>query len=448
MRRKPEDRSQELHPFGQALYTACRTSRDYFLSREMLTEARIFGAYIKRLEAKFSLSPMPGEQEQAEVNVSLMPEVDHFARIKVLGVGGGGCNAVNRMIAEGLQGVEFVAIDTDAQALGMSHAPNRVRIGDKSTKGIESGGDPGTGAKAAEESSDELYELIYGSDMVFIVAGMGSGTGSGGAPVIANIAKKTGAVTIGVVTKPFNFEGTRRRAVAEEGIERLKEQVDTLIAIPNDRLLEIIDRRASIQDAFRIADDALRQVVQGISEPITVPGLINLDIADVQYIMVEGGAALMAIGRGQGDNKAVEAAEMAIASSLPDVTIDGARSIFFNVTGGPDLSLFDVSEAAVIIRKSVHPEANVVFGSVFDENMSNEVRITVIATGFDAASQHRVSEVRNAAGHPSGVMLRKWTKPAPSRGPLPRRLDGENLDIVAFLRKYVEETDSGSNTGA
>jgi cell division protein FtsZ len=371
---------------------------------------------------------------------SLMPEVENFARIKVLGVGGGGSNAVNRMIAEGLQGVEFVAINTDAQALMMSHAPNRMRIGDKLTKGLGSGGDPVIGAKAAEESSDDLYELINGSDMVFITAGMGGGTGTGGAPVIANVAKETGALTIGVVTKPFNFEGTRRRTVSEEGIERLKEQVDTLIAIPNDRLLEIVDRRASIQDAFRIADDVLRQGIQGISELITVPGLINLDFADVRSIMAEGGAALMAIGHAKGDDKATEAAEKAIASSLLDVTIDGARGILFNVTGGPDLSLFDVNEAAEIIRKTTHPEANIIFGAVIDEAMSDEIHITVIATGFDAATQHRAPRLHNAAIQSAEPRIGQRVKPAAAEQ-MPRTLDGENLDIPAFLRKHVKGTD-------
>ena len=371
----------------------------------------------------------------------LMPEMENFARIKVLGVGGGGSNAVNRMIAEGLQGVEFVAINTDAQALMLSHAENRVRIGDKLTKGLGSGGDSAIGSKAAEESSDDLYEVINGSDMVFITAGMGGGTGTGGAPTIARIARETGALTIGVVTKPFTFEGSRRRQVAEEGIERLKEQVDTLIAIPNDRLLEIVDRRASIQEAFRIADDVLRQGIQGISELITVPGLINLDFADVRSVMAEGGAALMAIGRGEGDDRAVEAAEQAIASSLLDVTIDGARGILFNVTGGTDLTLFDVNDAAEIIRKTAHPEANIIFGAVINESMSDTINITVIATGFDAADQQRPTLMRNVATQ----VAEPRVAVAPRAVPVPdfpvRTHDTENLDIPAFLRKHVRGSD-------
>lgn len=363
----------------------------------------------------------------------LMPDVENFARIKVLGVGGGGSNAVNRMMEEGVRGVEFIAVNTDAQALMLSTAPNRVRIGDKLTKGLGSGGDPNIGAKASEESNDDLYEVISGADMVFITAGMGGGTGTGGAPVIARIARETGALTIGVVTKPFSFEGSKRRAVADEGIEKLKEHVDTLIAIPNDRLLEIVDKRASIQTAFRVADDVLRQGIQGISELITVPGLINLDFADVRSIMAAGGAALMAIGHGEGDNKAEEAAEQAVASSLLDVTIDGARGILFNVTGGPDLTLFDVNTAAESIRKTAHPEANIIFGAVIDESMTDEIRLTVIATGFDTTAQHRPSVISHAAARSAEPRVAPRVVPAEE---FPTRIvDPENLDIPAFLRK-------------
>jgi cell division protein FtsZ len=347
------------------------------------------------------------------------------------------------MIAEGLQGVEFVAVNTDAQALMLSHAENRVRIGDKLTKGLGSGGDSVIGTKAAEESGDDLYEVINGSDMVFITAGMGGGTGTGAAPIIARLARESGALTIGVVTKPFTFEGSRRRQVADEGIERLKEQVDTLIAIPNDRLLEIVDRRASIQEAFRVADDVLRQGIQGISELITVPGLINLDFADVRSVMAEGGAALMAIGRGEGDDKAIEAAEQAIASSLLDVTIDGARGILFNVTGGPDLTLFDVNDAAEIIRKTAHPEANIIFGAVINESMSDTINITVIATGFDAATQQRPTLMRSVAT--AAQIPEPKAAVAPRAVPVTdfpvRTHDTENLDIPAFLRKHVRGTD-------
>ncbi|PJF28853.1 MAG: cell division protein FtsZ [Phototrophicales bacterium] len=306
-----------------------------------------------------------------------------FAQIKVVGVGGGGGNAVNRMINEGLGGVEFIAINTDNQALMLSKAKTRVRIGEKLTRGLGAGGNPEIGKKAAEESSDELYEILRGADMVFIASGMGGGTGTGAAPVVAQIAKELGALTIGVVTKPFTFEGTRRIQFAEAGIENLKSQVDTLIVIPNDRLLQIADKRASLQQAFSLADDVLRQGIQGISELITVPALINLDFADVRTIMSEGGAALMAVGRASGDERARRAAEMAISSGLLDVTIDGARGILFNITGGSDLSLFEVNEAAAIIKESAHPEVNLIFGAQIDDNMGDEVRITVIATGFE-----------------------------------------------------------------
>ncbi len=363
----------------------------------------------------------------------LLPNAENFARIKVLGVGGGGSNAVNRMIEEGLQGVEFVAVNTDAQALMLSTAPTRVRIGDKLTKGLGSGGDSEIGTKAAEESSDDLYEVISDADMVFITAGMGGGTGTGATPVIAEIAQETGALTIGVVTKPFTFEGIKRKEAAEVGIEKLKDHVDTLIAIPNDRLLEIVDKRSSIQEAFRVADDVLRQGIQGISELITVPGLINLDFADVRSIMAEGGAALMAIGHGEGENKAMEAAEQAIASSLLDVTIDGAQGILFNVTGGTDLSLHDVNEAAEIIRKTADPEANIIFGAVIDESMNDKIRITVIATGFDAATQQRPAVLRTVAA--TAPRPRVVRQPVPLDDFPARVLDNGNLDIPAFLRR-------------
>ncbi|MCS6872523.1 MAG: cell division protein FtsZ [Anaerolineae bacterium] len=310
----------------------------------------------------------------------------NFAMIKVVGVGGGGSNAVNRMIEEGLGGVEFIAVNTDSQALTLSKARTRVRIGEKLTRGLGAGGNPEIGRKAAEESADELYEVLRGADMVFITSGMGGGTGTGAAPIIAQIAKELGALTIGVVTKPFSFEGARRIATAEMGIEELKSRVDTLIVIPNDRLLQIMDKKTPLNAAFRIADDVLRQGIQGISEVITVPGLINLDFADVRAIMSEGGAALMAVGTASGDDRARKAAEMAISSNLLDVTIDGARGILFNVTGGPDMSLFEVNEAAAIIKETAHPDVQLIFGAVIDENMRDQIRITVIATGFERPS--------------------------------------------------------------
>jgi cell division protein FtsZ len=360
--------------------------------------------------------------------------IESFARIKVVGVGGGGCNAVDRMIDEGLKGVDFVAVNTDAQALTLSKAPTRVRIGEKLTRGLGSGGDPETGRKAAEESAEELYSVLKGSDMVFITAGMGGGTGTGGAPIVAQIAKEVGALTIGVVTRPFTFEGARRIQAAEAGITKLKEQADTLIVIPNDRLLQIVDKRANLQQAFRMADDVLRQGVQGISELITVPGLINLDFADVRTIMSEGGAALMAVGVGKGEDAARIAAEQAISSQLLDITIDGARGILFNVTGGPELTLFEVNQAAAIIKETAHPDVNLIFGAVIDPNLKDEVRITVIATGFERSGVPRrvvepvSSESRSApssATSPSGQ---------PSREFQPRAFNTEDLDIPTFLR--------------
>ncbi len=329
------------------------------------------------------------------------PQSETFARIKVVGIGGAGCNAVNRMIKEGIQGIEFIAVNTDGQALLQSNASTRVRIGDKSTRGLGAGGVPETGKKAAEESADEIYAVLKGSDMVFVTAGMGGGTGTGAAPIISQIAKEVDALTIGVVTRPFTFEGSKRMQSAESGINNLKKVADTLIVIPNDRLLQIVDKRASLQDAFMVADDVLRQGIQGISELITVPGLINLDFADVRTIMSEGGAALMAVGRASGEDRARKAAEMAISSDLLDITIDGAHGILFNVTGGESLTLFEVNQAAAIIKETAHPDVNLIFGAVIDPSLNEEIHLTVIATGFDSTSmrnrlnQSRFSSVMN-----------------------------------------------------
>jgi cell division protein FtsZ len=349
------------------------------------------------------------------------PQVENFAQIRVVGVGGGGSNAVNRMIEEGISGVEFIAVNTDAQALMLSDAPRRVRIGDKLTRGLGVGGNPELGHEAAEESVDELYEVLKGSDMVFITAGMGGGTGTGAAPVIAKIAREMDALTIGVVTRPFSFEGKRRSEVAVTGIEALKEEVDTLIVIPNDRLLEIVEKRVALKDAFSVADDVLRQGIQGISELITVPGLINLDFADVRAVMSEGGAALMAVGRASGDNRAAEAAQQAVSSRLLDITIDGARGILFNVTGGEDLSLYEVNEAASIIKETAHPDVNLIFGAVIDEAMEDEIRITVIATGFDGGRP-----VEQRARRPANREEMEFSVP---------NFDQDDLEIPAFLRR-------------
>ncbi len=378
------------------------------------------------------------------------PELENLAVIRVVGVGGGGSNAVNRMIAENVTGVDFVAVNTDNQALLLSDAPTRVRIGDKLTRGLGAGGNPEQGEKAATESLEDVYEILKGADMVFITAGMGGGTGTGAAPIIAKAAREQGALTIGVVTKPFMFEGSKRSNAAEQGIEQLREHVDTLIVIPNDRLLEVTDKRVSLNDSFRMADDVLRQGIQGISELITVPGLINLDFADVKTIMSEGGAALMAVGHGDGDDRARVAAEQAVSSRLLDVTIDGARGILFNITGGSDLSLFEVNQAAAIIRETAHPDANLIFGAVIDENMGDEIRITVIATGFERNPARRQVMQQYSRTAPQQTTRREPT-PAPTPTPAPRqpqpaepkrepemadaRYASSNLDIPAFLRR-------------
>ncbi len=390
-------------------------------------------------------------------------QLEPIARIKVVGVGGGGCNAIDRMIDEGLIGVDFVAVNTDAQALMLSKASTRVRVGEKITRGLGSGGNPEIGRKACEESAEELYEVLKGSDMVFITAGMGGGTGTGGAPIVAQIAREVGSLTIGVVTRPFTFEGARRIQSAEAGITKLKEQADTLIVIPNDRLLQIVDKRANLQSAFRQADDVLRQGVQGISELITVPGLINLDFADVRTIMSEGGAALMAVGTAKGEDAARIAADQAISSQLLDITIDGAHGILFNVTGGPDLTLFDVNQAAAIIKETAHPDVNLIFGAVIDPTMKDTVRITVIATGFDSTGMTarrpsdqivreprerersnqnpthagRISEQELGTHQYETVAATRQPVRETSRGFTPRKVDTDDIDVPTFIRNRI-----------
>ncbi len=345
--------------------------------------------------------------------------VTEFAQIKVLGVGGGGSNAVNRMIEASLQGVEFIAVNTDAQALVLSNAPVRIRIGNKVTRGLGSGGNPKIGERAAEESAEEIYEAIKGADMIFLTAGMGGGTGTGAAPIIAGMSKEMGALTVGVVTLPFSFEGGQRSRIAQEGVELLRQEVDTLIVIPNDRLLQIVEQRVTLQEAFGVADDVLRQGVQSISEPITVPGLINMDFNDVRAVMDEGGAALMSVGRGSGEGRAAAAAEQAITNSLLDVTIDGAKGVLFNITGGSDLRLHEVNEAADVIRRTVHQDANIIFGAVIDEAMGDEVQITIIATGFQAGvkMEPRLLSDEKTIAFPS------------------RAFQSDNLEVPAFLRR-------------
>ncbi|MEU8530938.1 MULTISPECIES: cell division protein FtsZ [Streptomyces] len=345
---------------------------------------------------------------------------NYLAVIKVIGVGGGGVNAINRMIEVGLKGVEFIAINTDAQALLMSDADVKLDVGRELTRGLGAGANPAVGRKAAEDHREEIEEVLKGADMVFVTAGEGGGTGTGGAPVVANIARSLGALTIGVVTRPFTFEGRRRANQAEDGIAELREEVDTLIVIPNDRLLSISDRQVSVLDAFKSADQVLLSGVQGITDLITTPGLINLDFADVKSVMSEAGSALMGIGSARGDDRAVAAAEMAISSPLLEASIDGARGVLLSISGGSDLGLFEINEAAQLVSEAAHPEANIIFGAVIDDALGDEVRVTVIAAGFDGGQPPaRRDNILGAAS-----AKREEPAPAPRSTETPRPLGG------------------------
>jgi cell division protein FtsZ len=346
-----------------------------------------------------------------------------LAAIKVVGVGGGGTNAVNRMVDAGLTGVEFVAVNTDAQALTMCDADVKVHIGEKATRGLGAGADPNVGLAAAQESRDELKEALKGADMVFVTAGEGGGTGTGGAPVVAELARELEALTVGVVTKPFVFEGRKRSQQAELGIQNLRDRVDTLIVIENDRLLQVVEKRTSVVEAFRMADDVLRQGVQGITDLITVPGLVNLDFADVRTIMRDAGSALMGIGSASGENRATEAARAAVSSPLLETSIEGATGILLNITGGPEIGLFEVNEAAEVVTSAADQNANVIFGAVIDDGLGDELRVTVIATGFGAQRRRRRREAELEAPIPSGV---------PGGG---FEIPDEALDVPSFLRE-------------
>jgi cell division protein FtsZ len=327
---------------------------------------------------------------------------NYLAVIKVVGVGGGGTNAVNRMVDAGLSGVEFIAVNTDAQALMGCDADVKIHIGSAATRGLGAGADPAVGLAAAQESRDELKEALKGADMIFVTAGEGGGTGTGGAPVVAELGRELGALTVGVVTKPFNFEGRKRSQQAEQGIESLRDKLETLIVIENDRLLQVVEKQTSVIDAFRMADDVLRQGVQGITDLITVPGLVNLDFADVRTIMREAGSALMGIGVASGDNRAAEAARSAVSSPLLESSIEGATGILLNITGGSDIGLFEVNEAAEVVTSAADVNANVIFGAVIDDAMGEEVRVTVIATGFGAGRRRRRTSAEPQAAVPSG----------------------------------------------
>ncbi len=360
---------------------------------------------------------------------------DYYAKIKVIGTGGGGMNAVNRMIEAGVSGVDFIAMNTDTQVLAMCEAKSKLQLGGSLTRGLGAGGNPEVGRASAEESRPEIRRLLEGADMVFIAAGMGGGTGTGAAPVIAELSKELGALTVAVVTKPFTFEGPRRGKVAEQGVKELRDRVDTLITIPNDRLLSVVEKRATLRDAFRVADDVVRQGVQGISDIITIPGMINVDFADVKTIMENQGTALMGIGYASGEQKAVHAAEMACASPLLETTIDGARGVLINITGGPDLTLTEVYEAADIIYKACDADnVNVIFGTVIDDSLSSEVRITVLATGFDTAE--RAAQPILAGASAAAVGEEAAPKPSAALGvPEPALVSEGELDIPAFLRR-------------
>ncbi len=394
------------------------------------------------------------------------PDIETFAKIKVVGVGGSGGSAINRMIAAKIRGVEFIAINTDLQALHYSHAPVKLHIGKTITKGLGAGMDPDMGRRAAEESQNEIREILKGADMVFITCGLGGGTGSGAAPTVAEIARDVGALTVGVITKPFAFEGSQRSEIAERSHTELLERLDTVITIPNDRVLQIIDKKTSLLEAFRIVDDVLRHGVQGISELITIPGLINVDFADVKAIMSHAGSALMGIGKGSGDNRAVEAAKAAIASPLLEVSIDGAKGILFTITGGQNLSMYEVNEAAKIITGNADPAAKIIFGAVIDETLKDEIRITVIATGFGDSGAHLSSFMAKPAPPlptrtpyaPTKFVAkeqRKETPPEKPAAPTPSRSfeiktvkkpepvsssssdSDEDLEVPAFIRKKL-----------
>jgi cell division protein FtsZ len=342
---------------------------------------------------------------------------NYLAVIRVVGVGGGGTNAVNRMVDAGLSGVEFIAVNTDAQALMVCDADVKIHIGSAATRGLGAGADPAVGLAAAQESRDELKEALKGADMIFITAGEGGGTGTGAAPVVAELGRELGALTVGVVTKPFNFEGRRRAQQAEQGIENLRDRLETLIVIENDRLLQVVEKQTSVVDAFKMADDVLRQGVQGITDLITVPGLVNLDFADVRTIMREAGSALMGIGIASGDNRAAEAARAAVSSPLLESSIEGATGILLNITGGPDIGLFEVNEAAEVVTSAADANANIIFGAVIDEAMGEEVRVTVIATGFGGGRRRRRASAETPVSVPSS----------------PERSE-ESLDVPSFLR--------------
>ncbi|MFA4937430.1 MAG: cell division protein FtsZ [Patescibacteria group bacterium] len=371
--------------------------------------------------------------------MEVKPAIETFAKIKVIGVGGSGGATINRMISARSRGVEFVVINTDAQALHQSRAPVKVHIGEETTRGLGAGMDPELGAKAAEENKDQIKETVKSADMVFLTCGLGGGTGSGAGPIVAELAQAAGALTIAVVTKPFTFEGAQRRSIAERALEQLVDKVDTIITIPNDRILQLIDKKTSLLEAFSYVDEVLRQGVQGISDIITVPGLINVDFADVKAIMAGAGSALMGIGIAKGENKAVDAAKAAIDSPLLELSIEGAKGILFTITGGPDLSMYDVNEAARIITASADPNAKIIFGAVIDENIKDEVRITVIATGFSQPVKKNVTSVNAPSYSPLSFFKSERTSEMGGKKKPDFKKDDSGFINRALPTKQIEE---------
>lgn len=369
----------------------------------------------------------------------IKPQTTNFAKIRVMGVGGGGSNALNSMISQSnITGVDFISVNTDAQSLLLNQAATKLQIGDNLTKGLGSGGNPEVGRQAAEESYEKIKELIDGTDMLFLTAGMGGGTGTGATPVIAQAAKELNILTVAVVTKPFAFEGTRRMVAAEDGIEELKDKVDTLIVIPNQRILDVVDKKLSLLEAFKVADSVLTQGVQGISELITQPGLINVDFADVKTIMQNAGSALMGIGTGVGENRAQTAARSAVASPLLEISMEGARGVLFNITGGPDLTMTEVDEAAKIIASAADPDANIIFGATIDDTMHDQLKITVVATGFDQTRQVLKEFVSPTFNNNGQQEVQTQTQDSPDQVPPPAEApleeEDDTWDIPAFLR--------------
>ena len=375
--------------------------------------------------------------------MEVKPAIETFAKIKVIGVGGSGGSAINRMIASGIRGVDFIAINTDAQALHHSSAPHKLHIGENVTKGLGAGMDPIIGQQAAEESQEQIHEIIKGADMVFVTCGLGGGTGTGAAPIVSEIARETGALTVGVVTMPFSFEGAKRQAIAQSGQKDLKDQVDTIISIPNDQLLKVIDKKTSLLDAFKVVDDVLRQGVQGITEIITVPGLINVDFADVKAIMSDAGTALMGIGEASGEERALEAARQAIESPLLDLSIDGAKGVLFTVTGSPDFTMDEVNEAARLITNSVDNDAKIIFGAVVDSELEDKIKITVIATGFGGGQAPSVRPGIQDQTFEEPTGFSSTTKSVFEEPDAPasqvKSKEEEELEIPAFIRKKLKK---------